>query len=241
MNRDIPSIYEYLALRDWKFEIDLEEGNHGDFFWLRCPQLADVELFNIVDLPQEQFRVVVPFWDGSSGAHNYRHERYWRMVGDIAVSDISYELPPRLDGTSNAQLILEHPLEDAEIIASLSDFEEPQTSLHLDDDETESFWRIIQRINPYCYFSYGVHDRDFTFVARGERLCRQLVDDAPWKEIENEAKEGAINRSKVLWENIGPECGPELCIEPNCKRLRIKLAVRCFLHQIEWGRNKGEY
>jgi hypothetical protein len=33
--------------------------------------------------------------------------------------------------------------------------------------------------------------------------------------------------------NLGPECGPEKCLQPNCDRLRIKLAVYCLQHQFD--------
>lgn len=69
---------------------------------------------------------------------------------------------------------------------------------------------------------------------RGHDLRQQLLDSISRHGIEaiTENKLPAARAQK--WQALGPECGPEVCVEEACKRLRIKLAVRCFMHQIWW-------
>lgn len=40
-------------------------------------------------------------------------------------------------------------------------------------------------------------------------------------------------RRRTFQYELGPECGPEKCVEDSCKKLRIKLAIRCLEHQFD--------
>jgi hypothetical protein len=56
-------------------------------------------------------------------------------------------------------------------------------------------------------------------------------------ECVNESHELLGDREREL----GPECGPEKCREPNCNRLRIRLAVFCLKHQFDgsWSKTRN--
>lgn len=131
-------------------------------------------------------------------------------------------------------MLLDESLADDELLKNLSYFDEPYMLDDLDEEQAQNFWAAIEGIQPYCYFSYGLFD-GFTFVARGPDLYRQFLDRVSLEAIETFYKKTAAASRARTWAELGPECGPEICIEDNCNRLRIKLALRCFIHQLQWG------
>ena len=56
---------------------------------------------------------------------------------------------------------------------------------------------------------------------------------AKFAEICNEIFIRRKRARKTFWAELGPECGPETCVETGCNRLRIKLAIRCLEHQFD--------
>lgn len=231
----IPTIEEYLRLKDWKFELSINEGCHANFFWLRSRELVMSDLLATIDLPQVPFSVLVTYWDWhGGGASTYGNERGWRHLGEYAISDISTKLPKLYYGADCAQMLLDEPINDNELLNALSNFDEPYMLDDLEEEHAKNFWTAIEAVKPFCYFSYGLFN-SFTFIARDPALYRQFVERISREDIEQAYKErAAANRAKT-WAELGPECGPETCVEPNCDRRRIKLAVRCFIHQIQWG------
>lgn len=114
-------------------------------------------------------------------------------------------------------------------------FGEPFALDSMEDETCQSFWHAMAVINPYCYYSYGLCAEDFTLVVRKRELFRQYLDRYPVEEIENKKNKSQKDYRANLWKDLGPESGPEPCVEPECARLRIKLAARCFIHQLMWG------
>lgn len=41
------------------------------------------------------------------------------------------------------------------------------------------------------------------------------------------------HQDSVYFESLGPEVGPERCIEPGCENLRIRLSSKCQRHHFE--------
>lgn len=162
----------------------------------------------------------------SEGSHS---NFLWLRSSELAAVDLleTIDLPN--------QMLLDEPIADREILHALSNFDEPNMLEDLEEEQAKNFWAALEAVKPYCYFSYGLFD-GFTFVARGHDLYRQFLDRASERDIEAIHREMASANRARTWQELGPECGPEICIEHNCERLRIKLAVRCFIHQIQWGR-----
>lgn len=232
---EMQTISDYLQLSDWTFEISMSKGSHLNYFWLRSSQLAAVDLLETIDLPKKPFCVLITYWDAGGGASVYGSDKGWRKLGDYAISDVS-TVPPKLQyGADNAQMLLDKPIVDPDLLDALSNFDEPLTLDDVDVEDTTNFWSAVEAIEPYCYFSYGLFG-EFTFIARGHELFQQFLDRVSEAEVEaiHRERESAL-RAKI-WRQLGPECGPELCIEENCGRLRIQLAVRCFIHQSRWGK-----
>lgn len=231
----IPTIEEYLQMSDWNFGVSIKEGCHANFYWLRSRELVMADLLATIDLPRQPFSVLVTYWDWhGGGSATYGNERGWRHIGKYAISDASTVLPELHYGADCGQMLLDEQIADSDLLKALSRFDEPYMLDDLEEEHAKNFWAAIEVIKPFCYFSYGLFD-GFTFVARGLALYRQFMERVSPEAIEQIYKErAAANRAKT-WEDLGPECGPETCIEPNCDRLRIRLAIRCFIHQLQWG------
>lgn len=235
-NEPIQTIDEYLELRDWKFDesqIQLEEGRHQDFFWLRSSELGDTDLLATIDLPSEPFSVLVTHFDGPGAI--YASKIGWRQLGDYAISGRSTILPKLYHGADNAQMFLDQDIADEELMLALLDFDEPYSLDDLQQEETGRFWRAIEN-NPYCYFSYGLVG-NFTFVGRGHHTLQQFLEQVWSTDFKEYYKRKEAFERERLWKILGPESGAETCVEPDCSRLRIKLAVRCFIHQLLWNKN----
>jgi len=234
-NNEIPTIEEYLKLSDWTFSVSMNEGSYSNFFWLRSRHLGALDVLETIDLPKKPFRVLITYWDwNGGGASTYGSEAGWRELGEYAISDVSTVLPKLHYGADNAQMLLDESIADQEILRALSNFDEPYTLDDLEEEHAKKFWAALEAVKPYCYFSYGLFD-GFTFIARGHDLRRQFLDRVSQHKIEAIYRERESDTRARMWQELGPECGPEICIEENCERLRIKLAVRCFMHQIQWG------
>lgn len=231
----IPTIEEYLQLSDWKFAVSIKEGCHENFYWLRSPELGKADLLETIDLPRQPFSVLVTYWDWlGGGATTYGNERGWRQLGEYAISNISTVPPKLFCGADNAQMLLDKSISDRNLLRALLNFREPYMLDDFEEEQASNFWAAIEVIKPFCYFSYGLFD-GFTFVARGLDLYRQYLERVSLETIEKDFKETAAASRSRTWAELGPECGPEICVEHNCNRLRIKLAVRCFIHQLQWG------
>jgi hypothetical protein len=77
----------------------------------------------------------------------------------------------------------------------------------------------------------------FSFIARSEKDFATFIESNPFQNIETKLEADAhshrLSSWKYYWETLGPECGPEKCVQPGCDRLRIHLAIRCLRHQLE--------
>lgn len=226
------SIDDYLQLKDWKFVLRKKEGNCGDFFWLQSEELRQLNVLKTIVPPERPFRALVTYWDCADGAATaYGQQPGWRKIGECAVSNWLTELPKLHFGADCGQMLFETPLDDEELLSALRDFDEPYV---IDDPEEAvavGFWSALAAINPNYYFSYGL-SKGFTFIAKGQAAFEHFVDNIFIRDIETIHRDRLASHRASLWKNLGPECGPDVCIEPDCERLRIRLAVRCFIHQI---------
>jgi len=236
----IQTVNEYLQLADWKFEFSIDEGRLGKFCWLRSGHLFAGDFLRVINLPKNPFQVLVTYFDGQDGgALTYGDRPGWRKLGLFAISESSSALPALSFGADNEQLILDEPMPDPELLSALALLDEPYELDDLADTRAKDFWTALEIIKPYCYFSNGIGRDEFTLIVRDEDVYRQFCRSLSGTEIETTFKNVEANYRARVWDNLGPECGPEACIEDGCDRLRIKLAVRCFIHQIQWGDSHG--
>jgi hypothetical protein len=229
MSQDIPTIEDWLSLKDWAFTPNVTEGKHGEYFWVRCEGAHfGIALKEILFLPKE-FRVLVTYWDSPGGASlAYENEPGWSLIGDYALGPPLKYLPEMHFGAPSSAMLISDGISENEISALLDGFEEFEPYRA----ETDRFWEIVDRVKPFCYFS----DLDEgIYVARGRELYELGFNDAFVAEVAAYFRTRQQSIRQSSWNQLGPECGPEECVEPGCERLRIQLAVRCLLHQLGCG------
>lgn len=211
----------------------MKTGCSGNFFWLRSSELGVLDVLQVIDLPEKPFRVVVTYWDwGGGAAFAYGDISGWSRLGEYAISDTSTVLPKLQFGADNAQMLLDEVMSEHEVLQNLLEFDEPYLLDDLENDQVKAFWIAIEALRPYCYFSYC---EGLTLIMRGTESCKEFIDRVSLEEVETIFRGRTTSYREKKWNELGPECGPEVCIEENCDRLRIKLAVRCFIHQLQWG------
>lgn len=227
----ILSTDDYLNLTDWNFKVSIAEGKHGNYYWLRCAEFMAIDFRKHLKLPVNPFCVLVTYWDWNEGAaKRYFGEHGWRTLDRYAISYWETTLPKLYFEADNTCMIIDHPVDDNEILLALKEFTEPT---YLEDEEgpcVKGFWNSIEALQPYCYASYS---NGLTFIANGEEFYKDFVNSISIEEVKAFHRNRETEHRLKLWKDIGPECGPETCVESNCDRLRIKLAVRCFIHQLE--------
>lgn len=224
-SKDLPTIEEWLSLKDWDFSPNVTEGTHGDYFWVRCEGAFFGDgLSRFMFLPTE-FRVLVTYWDCPGGAPAaYRNEPGWKIVGSYALGPPLKYIPELNFHAPSSAMLIEGSISECDIGALLEGFEEFQPYMA----ESDCFWNVVDRVKPFCYFS----DLDEgIFVARGKELYELGFNNEIVAAITTATRTGQQRIRQSSWNSLGPECGPEKCVESGCDRLRIQLAVRCFLHQ----------
>lgn len=228
----LPTIEEYLTLKDWKFTPDVEVGHHGNYFWFRSENFIFDDIFDHLLLPTSPFQIAVALWDSDDNTYRiYEGETGWRNLGGYAVSNPTIKPPELYLGDYSAHLILDKDFDDRSLRAQLDGLSEDYA---LDDHENESvkrFWHKIGMIQPYAYFSLGLN-KHFSVILRGASLHQSFMDSLDWSRIEARYKDRALEHAAKKWEDLGPERGPEKCVVNDCDRLRIPLAIRCFIHQL---------
>lgn len=227
--KKLPTIEEWLALKDWSFSPNVTEGTQGDYYWVRCEGAFFVKQLSQHVLPKKPFRVLVTYWDGAGGGPNcYGGDSGWSQLGSNAISDSVMQLPELNFDADTAVMLIDTEYSDSELSQMLVGFEEFQPYLA----ETDKFWHVIDRLQPYCYFSYldeGI------FVARGKDLYQSVFNAKYVEALIGNFRQREHEYRRRTWDELGPECGPERCVESGCERLRISLAVRCLLHQLMGG------
>ncbi len=217
------TIDEYLNLSDWTFDSTFEQGEQGSYFWTALNYYLEFEKF--IPEPKTPYRILVTHYDGFGGAAScYNNTAGWNIVGRCAISDPVSGKNPQVNYAADTALMwLDTDLD----LASISD------KLNLANEEIDpsnpALWTLIESLQPYLFISYI--EKEF-FASRDKAVIDALhsAEALANAEAQERAQKSAYRNS--VWHNIGPECGPEKCIEGDCDRLRIKLAVRCFVHQL---------
>ena len=219
----IPTIEDYLNVSDWGFDPKYDEGRNGDYFWVSLNY--DVEFEKFIPVPRNPYRILVTYFDWWGGAAKlYGSSPGWKAVNQCAISDAIVDRPPIINYRADTALMfLDKPLTDQQI----------QTGLTFADEEPDPsnsrFWSLLDHLQPYLYISYMA--KEF-FAAREKILLDALHSADAFADVEAKERADCRNTRAEQWKKLGPECGPEKCVESGCDRLRIKLAIRCFIHQL---------
>ena len=146
------------------------------------------------------------------------------MLGEFAITEMSSTLPDLCFGADTAFLLLDREFDQTAIL-------EQRKSLETHYEESDqNVWKAMNADKPFCYYSDG---GGTFFVSPHKTSIEVLYSSKVLQIAEDRAREGGHKSRLALWQTLGPERGPEKCVEQNCDRLRIELAVRCFMHQMQ--------
>ncbi len=222
--KPIPTIEEYLNLANWCYQAKrVELGYYGDFFWIKNSSFTVEDL----DFPKQPYCILLILYDAVGFAPvSLGKEAGWRAVGDYAVSEQKSGRSEINYGVDFELMIIERTVTDAEILDALG-----SNCTFIDDEQEDDsrFWQIMNKLQPYCYLSSS--DKSFCTV-KSKSLRDSLNTPEIFAREEQTHRDYARAERAKAWNDLGPECGTEICVEPDCSRLRIKLAGRCFLHQM---------
>jgi hypothetical protein len=222
-NSSIPSVEEFLNLSDWSFKATFEIGQHKDYHWVVLDY--DVEFERFIPFPEHPYRVLVTHYDGYGGAACcYNNTSGWRALDKWALSDFVTEQPPPINyAADTALMFIDKPLSDQELLSALQFVDEEP------DPANFSFWLFLERMQPYLFIS--CMEKEF-FAAKNKDILDVLHSESAIADTEEREKMYLRTSRLTKWTSIGPESGPEKCIEPRCDRLRIERAIRCYMHQL---------
>lgn len=222
----LQTVDEYLTLQGWTFRPLITEGSNGNFVWFRSVESLLFHPLEVLDPPTTPFRVVILSWDSGDGSSSfYRDLPGWNAVGEWAVSPTLTSFPEFNFAARSEEMIIDASCSEEEI-------SEAQVSYELSEQipdvgsQSEAFWRMLDKLQPYCFTCESI------FVARDRQIYERVINRENMAVSEAKHKARVLSYRQIQWENLGPEIGPEECVEAGCGRLRISLAVRCFMHQI---------
>ncbi len=218
----IPEVDDWLNLKDWTFRCNYKQGQHGDFYWITPYYTWD--FLDCIELPQTPFRILMTYFDWFGGAAAcFGSKPGWQVVAEhCALSDVITEKPVINYGADIELMLIDEPLSKSEIAGRLS-----LAGVDADPDNSD-FWKFIEEVEPYCFASY-THGMFFT--AKKKELIESFYSEETLQNVERTEREKERAGRARMWEMLGPECGPETCVDFGCDRLRIQLAMRCFFHQ----------
>lgn len=214
------TIADYLELKDWNFKPSYQTGQHEEFFWVTMGYHIDCSEF--IAWPHQPFAILMITFDGSNAGYCFASKPNWRAVGEFAVSDPMPGRPVLSYQADFELMLLDKELSDQQIKDA---FVSGDVGTHLDDPK---FWDILSCLQPYCYVAYT---DQLYFISKDKALVDAMYSQQALDSVERTSKEYMLKSRESMWEMLGPECGPEVCAEPGCDRLRIQLAMRCFMHQ----------
>lgn len=222
-NNPLQTIEEYLDLSDWTFKPGYEIGSHGDFYWIRYDYQIDPLQF--INLPKSKYRALLLDFDSGPPGKYFGNDPGWSALGEFALSDAGDSLPNlRFGAADTAYLLLTQEFDQVALLEQLGRLEEPHQKTN------QIFWEVMDAVKPFCYCS----DCGGTFFVSPYKASIDILYSSKVLQIaEDRAREGKRKSRLELWQTLGPERGPEKCVEQDCERLRIELAVRCFMHQLQ--------
>lgn len=223
----LQKINEYLELEDWVFKPSFSIGQHNEFYWITLDYAIDCA--DYIPWHDRSFSTLMISFDSGFTACCFGTQPNWRAVNEFAVSNLLVGRPELSYGAEFELMLFDNEISDQKIKDALAaGFDET----NLDDPK---FWSVLTKLQPYCYVA---NTYQLYFISTNRTLVQAMHSPQALTSAREIAKEYARKNRADTWEMLGPECGPEKCVEPNCDRLRIQLANRCFMHQMIRPTNK---
>ena len=223
MRSSIPTVEEFLALADVAPGLTFDKFEEGKYHCVHFYLVESKLLFRRIEIPQVPFRVLVTDLTRNEGI---AHTPGWKPLMGLAISEVGTTLSPGYD-TVGSIMLIDKPIGLSKVSKLAKEFE---FYLHYyRDDPFPTVRQLAELVDAFCYVSLN------TFMAREKDLFDRFLTRELLQEMETLHRQATTESRAQLWSDIGPECGPEVCVEPGCDRLRIRLAVRCFVHQVLIG------
>ena len=124
------------------------------------------------------------------------------------------------------QALIPANIDEGRIREALRFYEEPYSL----ESEELAFWEVLEKLEAIGYLS--TYLSLVAIVVNSESHYAGMRSKVNSEIVEAAARLELIQKRAREWELLGPECGPEKCRVEDCSRLRIKLAVYCFVHQM---------
>ena len=230
------TVLEYLDLYDIDPHRMARFGKFENYFWVSYKFAVD-PLSAIK--PSQPFWLIGTLFDGSTPAwmfydgpqHFCQSKEPWEKIDEDFIISPPLHKAPNLGLGADFGLIgiTERP-SNLELSRILNGFEDRDGLISPPDQiDLDEFWRPLKELNAYFYCSYL---NRYLFLARDAELYEQIFRYERLVEPGFSSLYQEYKRRNELWQEIGPEDGPNKCIEKECKRKSIRNGRKCFFHEI---------
>jgi hypothetical protein len=162
----------------------------------------------------------------------YENAQGWSSLCQYALSDACADYPSLNTNADCGFMVLDREFTQESFNRAMTDFDDDDYDLFRADAleaDGDSFGRVLELLEPFACFALS--DR-LLLLAREESSLDSFLASRAVEVAESLQKESKRESRLKLWQQLGPERGPEVCVVESCDRLRIGLAVKCFLHQV---------
>lgn len=214
---------DFLPVTELSYHHDFEQGVHGKYFWIQSRHVTLDDFFEMAPLPAGGVRFIITTFDGHA-------------LGPLTISPLLHSWEWHYSGSGDSALVVHPRTEITDVAENVTKFMEmdPVFDLSSKSEVTANFWKELEILSPIAYIS--AHDH-LIVATKNREFFESFIFSPEFLRYEEIRKHRALEHRVKAWndyhQDLGPECGPEKCIEPNCMRLRIKLAVKCIRHQLE--------
>jgi hypothetical protein len=232
---------EYLSVDPESIRHKWTRGNRGKYFWLQSDEYFFRDFLLVLEQSRDSVPALAVLLPGCEGSDDYceKHLHWKRLSEDLclspAISDLA-QLRFAIDG--DAFLIFPSSRNSTELAADLNKlagrinlFQRTHIILGpVEDDAVTQFWDSLDVLAPTLFIDFTF---EFTLVTPKESILQAVITSNGFTGIEARMMKQSIEGKRKAWEQLGPESGPETCVEPGCDRLRIQRAIRCYGHQFD--------
>lgn len=218
-----------------KMRHEFERGLWKKYAWLRSNHLVCWDFLSSIDLSAGIRLVLIEYGGARLSTCDLRFllaKEGWQISPGYALSPI-LRSPPRIHWTGEGDIVIGlRKTVSTDLIFSHSKLLSKFHTAGFISGDCSRFWRAIETLEPEFYVS----DREQLSVVlpSSERLS-DFINSAKFRNTEKRVRAKFCRERMRLWNLLGPETGPESCIQPGCGSLRISLALRCAEHQRLWG------
>lgn len=220
----VENIEDYLRAKDWKYTFEAMEGSESGYSWMKTKDMM-IDPLSAVTHP-EQFKIVILDYAQGPGAEAFGNKAGWTKVGDYAFSPVYRTLP---DLPLHEAIYMMYDPREAPDMESL--IGKHQLYCHRDIFE-EELPLLANTLSTLKAFLYLGNTYDFVFLAQDQTMAEMKSSEA-FLSLPERAREQVCKRRDRMWQQIGPEVGPDLCINEGCEHKRLQLTPRCFIHQMQ--------